>query len=129
MARRSLSEIMASVPDVDERRLDATVEEDIRRYKAREGYGSDRRPSGLVLAIPSASELRARLDMTQEAFAAFLRVPVGTVRNWDQGRTPPDPAARTLLALVAADPAHAAKILGRPFAEPPDGRSRARRLA
>lgn len=129
MARRSLSEIMAAPSDIDRKTFDATTEEDIERYKAAEGYGPDYRPSGPVLIIPAAGELRARLDMTQEAFASFLRVPVGTVRNWEQGRTPPDPAARTLLALVAADPPHAVAVLGKPVAGTPEGRSRARRLA
>ena len=129
MARRSLSDIMASAPDIDRAKLDATTEEDIRRYKVEDGYGPDYRPSGPVLAIPTAGELRAKLDLTQEDFAAFLRVPVGTVRNWEQGRKFPDPAARTLLALVAADPAHATRILGTPVPSSPEGRSRARRFA
>lgn len=129
MARRSLNEIMASPPDIDRAKLDATTDEDIRRYKLEDGFDPDARPAGPVLAIPTAGELRARLDLTQEDFAAFLRVPVGTVRNWEQGRTPPDPAARTLLALVAADPAHAAQILGEPVTGTPEGRGRARRFA
>lgn len=42
--------------------------------------------------------------MTQEAFAAALRLPVATVRNWEQGRFDPDPAARALMTIVAANP-------------------------
>jgi hypothetical protein len=32
------------------------------------------------------------------------RVPVATLRNWEQGRNAIDPAARSLLMLVARDP-------------------------
>ncbi|WP_427902336.1 hypothetical protein ABC766_32400, partial (plasmid) [Methylobacterium fujisawaense] len=77
--------------------------------------------NGYIL-VPAPADLRRSLDMTQEAFAAFLRVLTGTVRNWEQGRTPPDPAARTLLALVAADPAHAVAMLGKPTSSPLEGR-------
>lgn len=47
---------------------------------------------------------RQSLNMTQEAFAAALRLPVATVRNWEQGRFDPDPAARALMTIVAANP-------------------------
>lgn len=42
--------------------------------------------------------------MTQEEFAAALGIPVATLRNWEQGRNAIDPAARSLLILVARDP-------------------------
>ena len=129
VARRSLSEIMAAPADLDRAKLDATTDEDIERYKAREGYGPEYRPAGSVLTVPAAGDLRAELGMTQEAFASFLRVPVGTVRNWEQGRTPPDPAARTLLALIAADPAHAVSVLGNPLEAVQEQQGRARRHA
>ncbi|MDP4021874.1 helix-turn-helix domain-containing protein [Methylobacterium sp. NEAU 140] len=129
MARISLKEALERPSTVDREKLAATTEADIARYMREDGFDPDAEPSGPVLSIPTAGELRARLDLTQEAFAAFLRVPVGTVRNWEQGRTFPDPAARTLLALVAADPAHAARILGRPSARPPEDQSVARRRA
>ncbi|MEQ1890814.1 MAG: helix-turn-helix domain-containing protein [Alphaproteobacteria bacterium] len=48
--------------------------------------------------------LRRRLNLTQEAFAAALGIPVATLRNWEQGRNAIDPAARALLLLVARDP-------------------------
>jgi putative transcriptional regulator len=102
MVKRSLENILAAAPDAS--------------------------TNGYIL-VPAPADLRRSLDMTQEAFAAFLRVPIGTVRNWEQGRTPPDPAARALLALVAADPAHAIAVLGKPTSSPPEGRSRARRFA
>ena len=42
--------------------------------------------------------------MTQEEFADALGIPVATLRNWEQGRHGIDPAARSLLILIARDP-------------------------
>jgi putative transcriptional regulator len=45
--------------------------------------------------------IRRRMGMTQQRFAAMMRVPLGTLRNWEQGRRQPDgPSA--LLMLIAA---------------------------
>ena len=112
MARRSLSDLMASAPDIDPEKLDATTEGDIRRYKAAEGYGADYRPAGPMLTVEAPAEIRARLNMTQEAFARALRIPVATLRNWEQGRKLPDPAARSLLNAVAREPEAVLRALG-----------------
>jgi putative transcriptional regulator len=48
--------------------------------------------------------LRARLGMTQEQFAGAYRLPLGTVRDWEQGRTRPDAPARALLAVIEREP-------------------------
>jgi putative transcriptional regulator len=47
---------------------------------------------------------RARLGMSQEAFAALLRIPASSLRNWEQRRTQPDAPALTLIDLVYQDP-------------------------
>jgi len=49
--------------------------------------------------------------MTQAEFAAAIRVPVATLRNWEQGRRRLDPAARSLLLLVWANPKAALRAL------------------
>ena len=46
----------------------------------------------------------AKLQMTQEAFAQAIGVPVATVRNWEQSRTGMDPAVRSLLRIVEREP-------------------------
>jgi transcriptional regulator with XRE-family HTH domain len=48
---------------------------------------------------------------TQEEFAKALRIPLPTLRNWEQGRVLPDPAARSLLTIVAKNPKAALKAL------------------
>jgi putative transcriptional regulator len=49
--------------------------------------------------------------MTQAQFARALRIPLSTLRNWEQGRVLPDPAARSLLAIVAKEPKAALRAL------------------
>jgi putative transcriptional regulator len=49
--------------------------------------------------------------MTQSEFAKALRIPLSTLRNWEQGRVLPDPAARSLLTIVAKNPKIALKAL------------------
>ena len=47
-------------------------------------------------------EVRARLGLTQEKFAARLGVTLPTINRWENGRTKPSPlAVRTLRDLVA----------------------------
>jgi putative transcriptional regulator len=55
--------------------------------------------------------LQLRLGMTQHEFAKALRIPLSTLRNWEQGRVLPDPAARSLLTIVANNPKAAFKAL------------------
>jgi putative transcriptional regulator len=51
--------------------------------------------------------------MTQEAFAAAYQIPVGTLRDWEQGRTEPDQANRAYLKVIAVDPEFVRRALAR----------------
>ena len=55
--------------------------------------------------------LRGRLEISQEEFAGRYGLDVATVRNWEQGRTKPDRAARTLLQLIDRDPDKIVELL------------------
>jgi putative transcriptional regulator len=54
--------------------------------------------------IPRAKTLRRALGLTQEEFAARYRIPLGTLRDWEQGRSEPDQPARAYLTVIAHDP-------------------------
>ena len=54
--------------------------------------------------IPRAKTLRRALGLTQEEFAARYRIPLGTLRDWEQGRSEPDQPARAYLTVIARDP-------------------------
>jgi putative transcriptional regulator len=103
MARMTLDQIRASKPKVDRAKLDATTEEDIRRYQIEDGFDPDAEP-GPVEEVVLPQAVRRKVGMTQEEFAAALRIPVSTLRNWEQGQVKPDPAARSLLRIVYRNP-------------------------
>jgi putative transcriptional regulator len=54
--------------------------------------------------VPRVKTLRRALDLTQEEFAARYHIPLGTLRDWEQGRTEPDQPARAYLTAIAGDP-------------------------
>jgi putative transcriptional regulator len=51
--------------------------------------------------MPTVRVLRLRLNMTQEGFAAKFHLPLGTIRDWEQGAHRPDKAAQVLLTQFA----------------------------
>ena len=53
---------------------------------------------------PRAKIIRRALQLTQEEFAARYHIPVGTLRDWEQGRAEPDQPARAYLRAIAGDP-------------------------
>lgn len=60
---------------------------------------------------PRAKLIRRALGLTQEEFAARFRIPLGTLRDWEQGASEPDQAARAYLTVIARDPNAVTKAL------------------
>ena len=60
---------------------------------------------------PQAKIIRRALELTQEEFAARYHIPLGTLRDWEQGRAEPDQPTRAYLTLIARDPDHANRVL------------------
>ena len=58
-----------------------------------------------------AKLIRRALGLTQEEFAARFRIPLGTLRDWEQGASEPDQAARAYLTVIARDPGAVTKAL------------------
>ena len=57
-----------------------------------------------MLPLPDVRALRRGLGLTQAAFARRFRLALGTVRDWEQRRYPPEGSARVLLAVIEHDP-------------------------
>jgi putative transcriptional regulator len=53
---------------------------------------------------PQVKVIRRALGISQEDFASRYHIPIGTLRDWEQGRGEPDQAARAYLTVIARDP-------------------------
>ncbi len=62
---------------------------------------------------PQAKVIRRALELTQQEFAARYHIPLGTLRDWEQGRAEPDQPTRAYLTLIARDPRRVDQTLNR----------------
>mgnify|MGYP003347424926 CR=1 FL=1 len=54
--------------------------------------------------VPRAKTLRRALGLTQDEFAARFQIPIGTLRDWEQGRFAPPGGVLCLLRLIIKHP-------------------------
>jgi putative transcriptional regulator len=65
---------------------------------------------------PPVRIVRRALGLIQEEFSARYRIPLGTLRDWERGRSEPNQPAKAYLRVIATEPAVIAKALERPAA-------------
>ncbi len=53
---------------------------------------------------PQVKVIRRALGLSQEEFAGRFQIPLGTLRDWEQGRKDPDAAARAYLVVIGRNP-------------------------
>ena len=53
---------------------------------------------------PQVRVIRRALRLSQEEFAERFHSPLGTLRDWEQGRKEPDTAARAYLRVIGHNP-------------------------
>jgi putative transcriptional regulator len=53
---------------------------------------------------------RLGLGLGQVQFASRYRIPLSTLRQWEQGVVEPDAASKLLLAVIAAEPELIARV-------------------
>lgn len=94
-------------------RLDAMTDEDI-------SAAADSDPDAQPLAgkqlkkmrrVSFAKHVRWAIGLSQEEFAAAFGIPIGTLRDWEQGRCDPDQAALSYLKVIERDPKAVRKAL------------------
>jgi len=71
---------------------------------------------GFKVHIPAEVDIRAirgRTGLSQMKFATRYGFSVDSLRNWEQGRRRPDPAARAYLMIIEREPAAVERALAR----------------
>jgi putative transcriptional regulator len=99
-----------AIKETDWAAIDAMTDADIDRQIAAD---PDVAPflSDEEFAAARVRTVRRRLKLTQAEFAARFRVPLGTLRDWEQGRREPDAPALALLRIIEHDPDAAMRAL------------------
>jgi len=59
----------------------------------------------------SGQIIRRAFKLSQEEFAAEFHIPIEILRDWEEGRIEPDPAARAYLRVIATEPDMVRKAL------------------
>ena len=60
-----------------------------------------------VVEVPDVRAIRRQLRMSQQQFARAYRIPLATIKNWEQGRRQPDATAAAYLQVIAKHPREA----------------------
>ncbi len=63
------------------------------------------------IAVPDARAIREALGLSQQAFANAYRIPLATLKGWEQGRRQPDATASAYLSVIARLPVQARDVL------------------
>ena len=64
-----------------------------------------------VLEVPDVRAIRRKLRMSQSEFARKYRIPLPTLKNWEQGRRQPDAPAAAYLQAIARRPREISEAL------------------
>ena len=79
----------------------------------------ERKPSRqfVVEKREDVQQVRQAFNLSQDTFAKFMGVSVGTLRNWEQGRRHPSGAARVLLRIAIRQPKLFADVVSEDYPE------------
>ena len=94
-------------------RADAMTDEQIRAAAVADPDAQPLTPEKLanMRQTPRLKIIRRALGLTQEEFAARFQIPLGTLRDWEQGAAKPDQAASAYLRAIAGDAAAVQRAL------------------
>lgn len=92
--------------DFDWSAFDAMTDEEVEAAALSDPDAQPLTPEALLCMeeTPRIKVIRRALGLSQEDFAARYRIPVGTLRDWEQKRSTPDHAARAYLTVIAHNP-------------------------
>ena len=65
-----------------------------------------------TVELPDVKAIRRSLRMSQGEFAAAYRIPLATLKNWEQGRRQPDAPAAAYLKAIQRRPKEVMEAVG-----------------
>jgi len=63
------------------------------------------------IEVPDVRAIREELHMSQAQFASAYRIPLTTLKGWEQGRRQPDATAAAFLSVIARLPVETRTVL------------------
>jgi putative transcriptional regulator len=99
--------------DTDWARFDAMTDDEVAAAALSDPDAQPLTPEQAARLRPVSriKALRRRLGMTQAEFAESYRLPITTLRDWEQQRSRPDAPARALLLAIERDPENMRRLL------------------
>lgn len=95
----------AALKATDWAAIDAMTDRDIARQISAD---ADVAPEILPVDVKA---IRSATGLSQGGFARRYKIPVGTLRDWEQGRKQPDTTARAYLWVIGKNPKMVAESL------------------
>jgi len=93
-----------SIDKTDWAQLSAMPDDQVARAASGDPDAQPLSDSTIRRRLPQVRVIRRALQLTQEEFAAVYHIPIGTLRDWEQGRVQPDQTARAYLRAISGDP-------------------------
>ncbi len=75
-------------------------------------YANGDTSRGRVAGV-NVKDVRAKTKMSQTKFADTYRLPIGTLRDWEQARRAPDSGSSIYLRMIDADPDGVQELLAK----------------
>jgi len=99
--------------ETDWARVNAMTDEEVLAAASSDPDAQPLDPEALekMRRISPVKALRQRLGMTQVEFAEAFRLPISTLRDWEQRRSNPDAPARALLQAIEREPETMRRLL------------------
>ena len=63
-----------------------------------------------IIETPDVKAIRETLGLSQQAFASAYRIPLATLKGWEQGRRQPDATASAYLSVIERLPEEAREV-------------------
>lgn len=64
-----------------------------------------------TIEVVDVKKVRSKTNLSQDKFARVFCIPVGTLRNWEQGHRHPDGPSMALLTIIDKEPEAALRAL------------------